>query len=115
MKVKSVTIVHFKGIDYYEYIPKNPTACMLGNNGRGKTSFKQAVYAGLTGNFPDNCIAEDSDMCSVSITLEDDTEITRIMYRDKPNETRVNGRKVTKKSADELGVEVTCFQSNHKF
>lgn len=104
MRVKELLIKNFKGIDELIVEPKEKLILAIGANGKGKTSFKEAFYAALTGNFPNDAIKLGHDYCELCLVLEDDTEITRIQYRDKkkPNLVKVNGKKTTNKAVAEL-------------
>ena len=104
MRVKELLIKNFKGIDELIVEPKEKLILAIGANGKGKTSFKEAFYAALTGNFPNDAIKLGHDYCELCLVLEDDTEITRIQYRDKkkPNVVKVNGKKTTNKAVVEL-------------
>lgn len=104
MRVKQLLIKNFKGIDELIVEPTEKLILAMGANGKGKTSFKEAFYAALTGNFPNDPIKLGEDFCELCLVLEDDTEITRTQYRDKkkPNIVRVNGKKTTNKALVEL-------------
>lgn len=102
MKIKGLYIKNFKGIEDLAYVPKTKILSVLGENGKGKSSFKEAFYAALTGRFPDNPIMLGKDYCEVVLVLEDGTEISRIQNVDKPNVVSVNGKKTTAKAVSEL-------------
>lgn len=104
MKVKQLLIKNFKGIDELIIEPKEKLILAMGANGKGKTSFKEAFYAALTGNFPNDPIRLGESYCELCVVLEDGTEITRVHNRDKkkPNYVKVNGKKTTNKAVDEL-------------
>ena len=102
MRIKSVNIKNFKNISDLSYEPTNKTVALIGKNGKGKTSFREALYAGITGDFPFNCIKEGEDAASVDITLNDGTQFARIINAGKPNKVVVNGRTTTAKSLTEV-------------
>lgn len=102
MKIKSITIKNFKSIDNLTYTSNNKIIALIGPNGRGKTAFKEAFYAGITGEFPEGCIQIGKDECSVEMTTEDGFNFERIQYRTKPNKVLVNGKISTVKALNEL-------------
>lgn len=102
MKIKEVNIVNFKNIKELTYKPANVIAALIGDNGKGKTAFKEAFYAGITGEFPDNCIRKGCSQCSVQIVLEDDTIVERIQDTKKPNKVLLNGKTSTVKTLNEI-------------
>ena len=102
MKIKSMRVQNFKSIEDLTWTPDNTTTVLIGPNGRGKTTFKEALYAGLTGDFPDNCIRNGCNQCSVKITLDDGTEFERIQDRIKPNKVLINGKTSQQKVLNEI-------------
>ena len=102
MKLSTINIENFKNIEHLDFSPTNTTVALIGKNGKGKTSFKEAVYAGITGVFPVNCIKEGERSTSISMTLSDGTAFSRIVNADKANKITVNGRVATAKSLAEL-------------
>ena len=102
MKIKSMRVQNFKSIEDLTWTPDNTTTVLIGPNGRGKTTFKEALYAGLTGDFPDNCIRNGCNQCSVKITLDDGTEFERIQDRIKPNKVLINGKASQQKVLNEI-------------
>ena len=102
MKIKKLHVINFKNIEDMTYTPANITAALIGHNGKGKTAFREAFYAGLTGDFPDNCITEGKNQCSVEIELEDGTVFQRIQDRIKPNKVVVNGKTSNLKTLNEI-------------
>ena len=102
MKIKHISIENFKSIEKLEYDFNGVTTALIGKNGRGKTAFKEAFYAGLTGDFPDNCIRNGTDQCSIKMTLEDGTTFERIQHRTKPNKVLIEGKATTAKTLNEM-------------
>lgn len=102
MKFTNLQIENFKNISALNVNPVNKTIVLAGHNGKGKTSFRQAWYAAITGIFPDNCVQIGKDFCRVSATLEDGNSFSRVFYKDKPNKTIVNGKTSTAKSLAEM-------------
>jgi hypothetical protein len=102
MKINKVKITNFKNIEEVEYFPNNTTAVLIGHNGKGKTAFKEALYAGITGDFPEDCIKKGESECSVEIVLNDGTNFKRIMCREKPNKVLVNGKTSNMKTLAEI-------------
>lgn len=117
MKVKTLLIKNFKGISDLVIEPKEKIILAFGANGKGKTSFKEAFYAALTGNFPSNAIKLGESSCELGLVLEDGSEILRTHYADKkkPNTVKVNGKKTTNKAVNELlenrmGMPMSVFE-----
>lgn len=102
MKLKKIHVVNFKNIKDMTYTPTTPTAVLIGPNGKGKTAFKEAFYAGLTGEFPDNCITEGKNQCMVEMELDDGTVFQRIQDRIKPNKVVINGKTSNIKTLNEI-------------
>lgn len=102
MKIKSIEVINFKNITRMTYNPTNITAALIGHNGKGKTAFKEALYAGITGEFPDNCIMNGQNQCSIKIEMEDGTVFERIQDRVKPNKVLINGKASNIKTLNEI-------------
>lgn len=107
MAIKSIEISNFKGISHleetFDYKPKY----IGGHNGKGKTSFLEALRYALTGKTPtrEEILAYGQEGGFVRIVFDnaDRTEITREFYGEgKPAKVRVNGKTTTAKSAQEL-------------
>lgn len=107
MKIKKIKIENFKSIGKLEYTPKSTITMLIGPNGKGKTAFKEAFYAGITGEFPNNCIQNGKETCSVEITLDDGFVFERQINRTKANKIIINGKTSTAKTLNE--------QIAHKF
>lgn len=102
MKIQRIIIENFKSIKKIDFRFDDVVTALVAPNGTGKTAFKQAFYAGITGDFPDNCIRTGADACSVQITLDDGTVIDRIQHRTKANKVMVDGKTTTNKTINEL-------------
>lgn len=107
MKIKSILINNFKGINCLEFIPGNKTVALIGKNGIGKTSFLEAVRFALTGDAPNNCITDGATESTVLVRLEDGNEFSRTKYVSKPTKIRVNGRTTTAKNLETLLATIT--------
>ena len=107
MLIKNIKIENFKSISNLDFDFEDTTVALIGKNGRGKTAFKEAFYAGITGEFPENCIQNGKDFCSVEITLNDDTTFKRIQNREKANKVTLNGKTTTAKTLNEIITTIT--------
>ena len=101
MKIKSIEITNFKGIEHMSYIPKHKTCALIAPNGTGKTSFLEALRFGLTGDAPNKCIRDHTSEMSVSISM-DGNVFSRTKNIVKPTKIRVNGKTTTAKNLDDL-------------
>jgi DNA repair exonuclease SbcCD ATPase subunit len=61
MKIKTILIENFKGIEKLRYDFKSTTVGLVAENGKGKTAFREAFFAAITGEFPENCIQTGKD------------------------------------------------------
>lgn len=102
MLIKNIKIENFKSIDNLNFDFDEKVIALVGKNGRGKTAFKEAFYAGITGEFSENCIKKGKDYCSVEIILNSGNKITRIQNRDKANKVMIDGKTTTAKTVNEL-------------
>lgn len=102
MKIKKIVIDNFKSIEHLEYDFNDVVVGLIGQNGRGKTAFKEAFYASITGDFPDDCIREGTEYCSVGIELESGTFIERFIMKDKANKVKIDGKVSTQKVVNEV-------------
>ena len=107
MKLKKIKITNFKGIENLEHEFKNKTLVLAGKNGRGKTSFKEAVYATMTGVLPDNAIQKGKDFTVLEAELDDGTTFSREIDAIKPTKVYLNGRHTTGKALSEMVESLT--------
>lgn len=107
MLIKNIKIENFKSIDNLDFDFDAKIIALIGKNGRGKTAFKQAFYAGITGEFPEDCIKRGKNYCSVQMTLEDGTTFKRIQNKDKANKVILNGKTTTVKTLNEVITTIT--------
>lgn len=111
MKIKTITIKNFKGIqqDTIKFA-NNKIATLIGPNGIGKTSFIEAFRFGLTGIAPKNAIRDGADYMSVEIVMDDETEFSRTVFADdRPSKVVVNGRVTPAKNLNSLIYELFGF------
>jgi hypothetical protein len=72
MKVESIVINKFKAIDSFKGDVGGKNVYLIGGNGKGKTSFIDAVFSGVSGkNFPPVPITDDGKKGSIEIDLGD--------------------------------------------
>jgi predicted outer membrane protein len=102
MKIKKIVINNFKSIEHLEYEFNDVILGLIGENGAGKSAFKEAIYASITGEFPDDCIKHGANFCSVGIELESGTFIERFIMKDKANKVKVDGKTSTLKVVNEI-------------
>lgn len=102
MKIQKIVIENFKSIEHLEFEFNDVISSLIGKNGRGKTAFREAFYASITGEFPDGCIRDGAEYCSVGIELESGTFIERFIMRDKANKVKVDGKTSTLKVVNEI-------------
>jgi len=70
MKVQSLEIVNFKGISNLEVSPNGKNVYAIAANGKGKTSFLDAVFKVLTGkNLPSKMVKDGEKRGSINIDL----------------------------------------------
>lgn len=66
MKIQNIEISNFKGIEHVSFdLSKNNVFCLSGENGKGKTSFLEAVNFLLTKNVPANFIRNNAGTTEV--------------------------------------------------
>ena len=112
MKIQKISIRNFKSIESLDFEFTDVTTALVAKNGRGKTAFKEAFYAGITGEFPDNCIRNGEETCSVKMVLDDGTEFERIQNRTKPNKVLIDGKATTAKTLHELITTKTALSKD---
>lgn len=115
MEIKKICIKDFKGIEALRYEPEHKTAVLIAPNGTGKTSFKEAVYAGLTGVTPPYPIRNTADSAYIGMQIAGGTTFSRTFHVDKPTVVEVNGKKVTGKAlaqllSDKTGIPFDTFK-----
>ena len=77
MKVNSITIKNFKGIEEMTHRFDAPVTALVGKVGTGKTSFIQSVRFGLTNETPTNPIRNEAMAANVILESDDDIIIER--------------------------------------
>ena len=104
MKVNSITIKNFKGIEEMTHRFDAPVTALVGKVGTGKTSFIQSVRFGLTNETPTNPIRNEAMAANVILECDDDIIIEREIARPNKKFVKVMGRK-TGTSASESFLE----------
>lgn len=99
---KQIRIQNYKNISDYSYTPDSKIAVIVGPNGKGKTSIKEAIIGAFTGVFPNNCIKEGQDTMIITVYLDDSTMFSRSFSRTAPSQVKLNGRVTTAKSLQEF-------------
>lgn len=99
---KQIRIQNYKNISDYSYSPDSKIAVIVGPNGKGKTSIKEAIIGAFTGVFPTNCIKEGQDTMIITVYLDDSTVFSRMYSRTAPSQVKLNGRVTTAKSLQEF-------------
>ena len=102
MKMKKITVRNFKSCD--KTVELGKINFLIGNNGRGKSSFLNAINYLMTGNLVKDPIRHGQEGLSVGAVLDDgqDTCIERFHYL--PDTYRINGEAV-KPAVFKAGVE----------
>ena len=104
--IKNIEIYNFKGIvkktEDFDTLPK----FIGGENGKGKTSFLEALRYALTGKAPsrEDFLRQGEAYGYVCITFDDpeETAVAREFYAEKPTKVSVNGKATTAKNAQQL-------------
>lgn len=92
MKVNTITIKNFKGIEEMTHKFEAPVTALVGKVGTGKTSFIQSMRFGLTNETPTNPIRDGA--MDANVVLEcDDFVIEREIVRPNKKNVKVMGRK----------------------
>lgn len=111
MKVESIEIKNFKGIEHFTHEFRKPITAITGPVGAGKTSFLQAFRYGLTNETPVDPIRNDASCAIVKLNCEDDMTIEREVARPAKKASRIMGRK-TGTAASESVIEDTTSVTN---
>lgn len=101
MVIKKAVIKNFKKIKELTYTPNKKVNIRTGKNGKGKTTFLEAIRYGLTGELPEDPVRYGTNEMSVYIELDDETNFERGI-RQGVGTVKVNGKKTTAKSLNEL-------------
>ena len=103
MCVKKISISNFKGIETFD-ADLESINCLIGANGRGKTSTIQALKWALIGSFDVAFLRKDGSVPSVEVTFKDGMKVKR-WYEDGKQNASVNGKASTLKDATQLVLE----------
>ena len=112
MKISNIKIENFKGFAGEHDFVLPEKAALLGNNGKGKTSFMQALLYGLTGIKPDgDIINTGADSAKVTIALPNPVDGSELLFareevKGKPNKCYIDGKKTTQKELDKMVADV---------
>ena len=104
MKINSIDIKSFRGIDTLHHDFTKPVTVLTGKVGAGKTSFIQALQFALTNDTPANPIRLGEKAANVLLSCEDDITIEREVAAPNKKSIKVMGRK-TGTSASESFLE----------
>lgn len=96
MKVNEIQIKNFKGIKELDHKFDNTITVISGRVGTGKSSFLQAFRYGLTNEIPYNAVRTGELEANVSVTLEDETVVERILGKPTKRSTKIMGRRTGK-------------------
>lgn len=98
MKIESINIKNFKGLESYEGDIDGMNVYLIGGNGTGKSSFIEAVWCGLTGkNFPSEPTTDGAKKGLIEIDLGEFIARTKIT-RGKPIRFELENKEFTKES-----------------
>lgn len=102
MRIKHLSINNLQAIRNFEWRPTGKLTALIGENGRGKSSFLKAVRYAVAGEINKDAITNGQEELWIECTLEDGTNFTRIVNREKPSKVRLNNKHTTAKSLAEL-------------
>ena len=98
MKIKSISVENFRGIQRFEHEFKNKVTVITGKCGKGKSSFLDAVRFPLTNILPENPVKDGYMTAKVKEVCEnkdgDSIVIEREIERPSKVSTLISGRKV---------------------
>lgn len=101
MKISSIEIANFKGIDNLLIQPKHLNI-YLGKNGTGKTAILSAISFCLTGRMNKLWIKSKEKAASTKIVFEDNSSIERKKNTDGTMSVKVNGKRTSQKSLNQF-------------
>ena len=98
MKIKSISVENFRGIQRFEHEFKNKVTVITGRCGKGKSSFLDAVRFPLTNILPENAVKDGYMTAKVKEVCEnedgDSIVIEKEVERPSKVSTLISGRKV---------------------
>ena len=98
MKIKSISVENFRGIQRFEHEFKNKVTVITGKCGKGKSSFLDAVRFPLTNILPENAVKDGYMNAKVKEVCEnedgDSIVIEKEIERPSKVSTLISGRKV---------------------
>lgn len=98
MKIKSISVENFRGIQRFEHEFKNKVTVITGKCGKGKSSFLDAVRFPLTNILPENAVKDGYMTVKVKEVCEnedgDSIVIEKEIERPSKVSTLISGRKV---------------------
>ena len=98
MKIKSISVENFRGIQRFEHEFKNKVTVITGKCGKGKSSFLDAVRFSLTNILPENPVKDGYMTAKVKEVCEnedgDSIVIEKEIERPSKVSTLISGRKV---------------------
>ena len=98
MKIKSISVENFRGIQRFEHEFKNKVTVITGRCGKGKSSFLDAVRFPLTNILPENAVKDGYMTAKVKEVCEnedgDSIVIEKEIERPSKVSTLISGRKV---------------------
>lgn len=114
MKIQTIEIINFKGVEHQTCTFTDKTiSLLLGHNGKGKTSFIEALQWGLTGVLPQNPVRDGCECAVVKIILADGTSFSRTVFKDnRPSKVEIDGRITPAKNLNILLNEKFGFSSD---
>lgn len=115
MKISSITMKNFKGINEAQITPEKLNV-FTGKNGSGKSSHLAAIAFALTGKINSDFIKKGEKSLSVLIEFEDGTTIERSNSHEYGTVIKCNGKKTSGKSANEfiqtkLGADTDTYRA----
>lgn len=115
MKISSITIKNFKGIEEGIFTPDKLNV-FVGKNGTGKSSYIAAIAFALTGKVNPELIKAGEKSLHVLIEFEDGTIVERINSLSSGTTVKCNGKKTSGKSVNEfllgkLGADAETYKA----